>query len=175
MSKALALLALGLCCVTAAAGTSYAPVTVGEPMRFPDDLGSPPQFRTEWGDVPGWRATAADYVELTKPKIAAMVLVTVAVAACVANWGPPTVWLLVETLVGTALVAASASALNQWLERDTDAQMARTADRPLPAIPPARPPPPRLTACPPPPPPRLPPPCAAKESDSEISNKVLIR
>ena len=38
-----------------------------------------------------------------------------------------------HTLLGTALVAASASALNQWLERDTDARMARTADRPLPA------------------------------------------
>jgi protoheme IX farnesyltransferase len=40
---------------------------------------------------------------------------------------------LAHTLLGTALVACSASALNQWLERDTDAQMARTADRPLPA------------------------------------------
>ena len=75
----------------------------------------------------------ADYVELTKPKIAGMVLVTVCVAAFVANWGPPQGWLLLNTLLGTALVAASASALNQWLERDTDAQMARTAERPLPA------------------------------------------
>jgi protoheme IX farnesyltransferase len=62
-----------------------------------------------------------------------MVLVTVAVAACVADWGPPAPWLLVHTLLGTALVAASASALNQWLERDTDQQMQRTAARPLPA------------------------------------------
>ena len=76
---------------------------------------------------------AADYVELTKPKIAVLVLVTVAVAAFVASWGPPDGWLLLHTLVGTALVAASASALNQWLERDTDALMVRTADRPLPA------------------------------------------
>jgi protoheme IX farnesyltransferase len=78
-------------------------------------------------------ARVADYVELTKPKIAALVLVTVAVAAFVADWGPPGGWLLIHTLVGTALVAASASALNQWLERDTDALMHRTADRPLPA------------------------------------------
>ena len=68
-----------------------------------------------------WRALA-DYVELTKPRIARMVLVTVAVAAFVASWGPPDVWLLLHTLLGTALVAASASALNQWLERDTDAR-----------------------------------------------------
>jgi protoheme IX farnesyltransferase len=80
-----------------------------------------------------WLLRVADYVELTKPKIAAMVLVTVGVAAFVADWGPPDAWLLVHTLVGTALVAASASALNQWLERDSDARMPRTADRPLPA------------------------------------------
>ena len=59
----------------------------------------------------------ADYAELTRPRISAMVLVTVAVAACIAEWGPPSGWLLVHTLLGTALVAASASALNQWLER----------------------------------------------------------
>jgi protoheme IX farnesyltransferase len=82
---------------------------------------------------PGTLSRVADYVELTKPKIAMMVLVTVAVAAFVAGWGPPSGWLLLHTLVGTALVAASASAFNQWLERDTDALMARTADRPLPA------------------------------------------
>jgi len=75
----------------------------------------------------------ADYVELTKPRIAAMVLVTVAVAAFVAAWGPPVGWSLLHTLIGTALVASSASALNQWLERDTDALMPRTENRPLPA------------------------------------------
>jgi protoheme IX farnesyltransferase len=75
----------------------------------------------------------SDYAELTRPRISAMVLVTVAVAACVADWGPPAPWLLFHTLLGTALVAASASALNQWLERDTDQQMQRTAARPLPA------------------------------------------
>ncbi|REK09381.1 MAG: protoheme IX farnesyltransferase [Planctomycetota bacterium] len=74
-----------------------------------------------------------DYVELTKPKISALVLVTVAVATFVAAWGPPDGWTLFHTLLGTALVAASASALNQWLERDTDARMQRTAARPLPA------------------------------------------
>jgi heme o synthase len=80
-----------------------------------------------------WPQRLADYVALTKPRISAMVLVTLAVAATVANWGPPPGWLLFHTLVGTALVAASASALNQWLERETDAQMPRTADRPLPS------------------------------------------
>jgi protoheme IX farnesyltransferase len=75
----------------------------------------------------------ADYLELTKPRIAALVLVTVTVAAFVAGWGPPNAALLVNTLLGTTLVAASASAFNQLLERESDALMPRTADRPLPA------------------------------------------
>ena len=78
-------------------------------------------------------ARFADYLELTKPRIAALVLVTVTVAAFVAAWGPPNAIDLVNTLLGTALIAASASALNQWLERESDAHMARTADRPMPA------------------------------------------
>ncbi len=41
----------------AAADTSYAPVTPGHPLRFPEDLGSHPQFRTEWWYVTGWLAT----------------------------------------------------------------------------------------------------------------------
>jgi heme o synthase len=75
----------------------------------------------------------ADFLELTKPRIAALVLVTVGVAAFVAGWGPPNPVLLINTLIGTTLVAASASALNQWIERDSDALMSRTAGRPLPA------------------------------------------
>jgi heme o synthase len=78
-------------------------------------------------------ARLADYAELIRPKIAVMVLVTTAVAALVAGWGMPDAWLVVNTLAGTALIAASASAINQCLERDTDRLMARTADRPLPA------------------------------------------
>ena len=51
------LLALGLYSPMAAAGASYAPVTPGHPLRFPEDLGSHPQFRTEWWYVTGWLAT----------------------------------------------------------------------------------------------------------------------
>jgi heme o synthase len=76
---------------------------------------------------------AGDYLELTKPKIMLMELVTVAVAAVVANSGVPDLWLLAHTLLGTFLVAAGAAAWNQWLERHSDAWMDRTADRPLPA------------------------------------------
>ncbi|MEK6249547.1 MAG: heme o synthase [Planctomycetales bacterium] len=81
-----------------------------------------------------WWSRMAGFVQLTKPKIALLELVTVAVAACVASGGIPSNWMLVlHAVIGTALVAASASALNQWLERDSDARMERTEGRPLPA------------------------------------------
>ncbi len=74
-----------------------------------------------------------DYVELTKPKIVVMELVTATVAASMASWGSPDWQVLAYALVGTALVAAGASAWNQWIERYSDARMIRTAERPLPA------------------------------------------
>lgn len=80
-----------------------------------------------------WWTRAADYVELTKPKIGVLVLVTVGVSMFVASWGQPDPRLMLHTLLGVALVAASGSAINQWLERTTDARMPRTANRPLPA------------------------------------------
>jgi protoheme IX farnesyltransferase len=76
----------------------------------------------------------ADLVELTKPRITFMVAVTTAagflLAAQDAALAP---LLLFHVLAGTALVASGAAALNQVLERDTDARMPRTAGRPLPA------------------------------------------
>ena len=75
----------------------------------------------------------SDFVELTKLRISLLVLVTVAVSGYLARFGQPEFWPLLNAMLGTALVAASASALNQWLERDVDALMPRTADRPLPA------------------------------------------
>lgn len=82
---------------------------------------------------PLWLARTCDYIELIKPKISVLVLVTVAVAYYVSQWGHPNLWVLLHTLLGTTLVAGSASALNQWLERRRDALMQRTASRPLPA------------------------------------------
>ena len=74
-----------------------------------------------------------DFVELTKPRITVMVLVTVAVTAFVASWGQPDPRLVLDTVFGTLLIASSASVFNQLLERHTDAQMARTAMRPIPS------------------------------------------
>lgn len=73
------------------------------------------------------------YVELTKPRITSMVLITVGVAAYVAA-PAATTWLnLFNVILGTFFIAASGSAFNQFLERFTDFSMKRTADRPLPA------------------------------------------
>jgi protoheme IX farnesyltransferase len=78
-------------------------------------------------------ARVVDYIELTKPRIGVLVLATVAVSYCCARWGQPEPLVMVHTLLGTLLVASSASALNQWLERRLDLRMDRTAERPLPA------------------------------------------
>jgi heme o synthase len=76
------------------------------------------------------------YVSLTKPRLVLLVLVTVAVGFLLGPRGSAshaTLSSLVATLVGTALVAGGAGALNQWLERERDARMRRTANRALPA------------------------------------------
>jgi protoheme IX farnesyltransferase len=78
-------------------------------------------------------ARTADYVSLTKPRVAVLVLFTVAAGALLAGGPAVPLLLVVHAVLGTALVAAGASALNQWLERHTDAQMRRTENRPLPA------------------------------------------
>jgi heme o synthase len=78
------------------------------------------------------RGRIADYVSLGKPRITTLVLVTTLLgyllAETSADWPR-----LLFTLIGTGLVAAGASAFNQVWERDRDARMRRTADRPLPA------------------------------------------
>lgn len=78
---------------------------------------------------------AVAYVSLTKPRLVLLVLVTVAVGYMVGPRGGAsraTVSSLAATLMGTALVAGGAGALNQWLERERDARMRRTANRALP-------------------------------------------
>lgn len=73
-----------------------------------------------------------DYIELAKPRIVVMVLVTAFVGFYVASERVPEYLRLLEMLLGTALAAAGTLALNQFLERDTDAMMERTRHRPLP-------------------------------------------
>jgi protoheme IX farnesyltransferase len=75
----------------------------------------------------------SDYLELTKPRIVVLELIVAAAAACLAARHALDLPAVLHALGATALVAASASIANQWLERRTDARMRRTANRPLPA------------------------------------------
>ena len=72
------------------------------------------------------------FVELTKPRLVSMVLITTSVGFYLAS-SQPLEWLkFIHTIIGTGLSAAGVLALNQYLERDLDAQMVRTYHRPLP-------------------------------------------
>jgi protoheme IX farnesyltransferase len=75
----------------------------------------------------------AVFADLIKARLTMLVLLTTFVGFYVGWHGAINFMLLFHTLAGTALVAAGASALNQWLERDYDARMCRTQDRPLPS------------------------------------------
>ena len=76
---------------------------------------------------------AADYVELIKPRLVMMILITTA-AGFYLGAQQTVDWILcLHTLCGAGLTAAGVLGLNQYLERDVDAQMKRTQDRPLPA------------------------------------------
>ena len=77
------------------------------------------------------RSRHADFVTLTKPRLNSLIVVTT-LATYFLGGGNELPWMqLVHTLIGTALVAAGASAFNQWWERDTDRLMRRTRSRPL--------------------------------------------
>lgn len=80
-----------------------------------------------------WIAAVADFWELTKPRIVAMEVITIAMGFYLGTRGEWSLAVLGATLIGTGLVAGSASALNMWLEAQLDAQMTRTQDRPIPA------------------------------------------
>ena len=80
----------------------------------------------------GERRRLGDFLALTKPRVVLMILVTTFVGYYLGSAGGPEYLTLVHTLVGTALAAAGTLALNQFLERDVDARMERTRNRPLP-------------------------------------------
>jgi len=76
---------------------------------------------------------AGDLVSLTKPRVVLMIVVTTAVAYHLGSVGRPEWVRVLHTLAGTALAAAGTLALNQFLERERDALMRRTQDRPIPS------------------------------------------
>ncbi len=76
-------------------------------------------------------STVGAYVALTKPRIIELLLVTTLPTMVVAQRGLPPVWLMVATLVGGALAAGGANAINMVVDRDIDRLMNRTKNRPL--------------------------------------------
>jgi protoheme IX farnesyltransferase len=71
------------------------------------------------------------YVALTKPRIIELLLITTLPTMILAKGGLPDVWLMIATLVGGALAAGGANAINMYVDRDIDKLMHRTAKRPL--------------------------------------------
>ena len=86
--------------------------------------------------TPRWLAVVSDYWSLTKPEVNFLIVVCSAAGfylGSLANSEGFSVPLLIHTLVGTLLEASGAATLNQYVERQYDSQMRRTAERPLPA------------------------------------------
>ncbi len=82
----------------------------------------------------GTSASLLDYWELTKPSVVWLILMSTAVGFYMGtSSGSWPFLLLAHTVLGTALLAAGTGALNQWWEREADAKMRRTENRPLPA------------------------------------------
>jgi len=79
----------------------------------------------------GWRRTLGAYFMLTKPRIIELLLVTTLPAMVVAANGLPNLWTALATLVGGSLAAGGANTINCFLDRDIDAIMHRTSNRPL--------------------------------------------
>ena len=77
------------------------------------------------------RSTVANYVALTKPRIIELLLVTTVPVMFLAERGVPAVWLVVATLVGGILSAGAANTFNSVYDRDIDALMHRTSNRPM--------------------------------------------
>src|ERR1700726_4531862 len=74
-----------------------------------------------------------DFLELTKPRITALILICTAVGYLFGCRHVFHFMTLFHALLGTALMASGTSALNQWYEADSDAKMRRTRMRPMPA------------------------------------------
>jgi protoheme IX farnesyltransferase len=73
------------------------------------------------------------YLELAKLRIVLLLLFTTVTAMVIAADGVPSLSLLIPTLIGGGFAAAGASAVNQYIDRDMDAKMSRTARRPIPS------------------------------------------
>ena len=78
------------------------------------------------------RDVVLDYVSLAKPRIIVLLLITALGGMMIASRGWPSTGLVILTLLGGALAAAGAGAINCWIDRDIDGEMYRTRRRPIP-------------------------------------------
>lgn len=78
----------------------------------------------------GWVAV---YCDLIKARLTLLVVLTTLVGFYLGSASPVNYWLMLHAVLGTAMVASGAAALNQLLEREHDAKMRRTKNRPLPS------------------------------------------
>src|SRR4051794_5484830 len=74
-----------------------------------------------------------DYIELTKPSVTWLILMSTAVGYYFGHRGPWNFFSILHTVLGTGLIASGTAALNQWYEREADRKMRRTAQRPIPS------------------------------------------
>jgi len=79
------------------------------------------------------RRRVLDYISLTKPRIIVLLLIVAFASMIIAAPGSVSPWIILFTLIGGALSAGSANAVNCLLDRDIDALMSRTRKRPMPA------------------------------------------
>src|SRR5436309_13190116 len=80
-----------------------------------------------------WASKLRCYYTLSKPEVNLLILMTTSAGYYLSSRGPVRIAHLINTLVGTLLVASGTATLNQWMERVWDGQMRRTANRPLPS------------------------------------------
>ena len=113
---------------TAGAGVPGVPPVSPEPVEPVLDA---PQAAAPKGRMARVRATLQAYLGLTKTRIIEQLLVVTVPAMFLAQRGVPSLWLIVATLIGGAVAAAAAHALNCVADADIDQKMKRTARRPL--------------------------------------------
>jgi protoheme IX farnesyltransferase len=88
---------------------------------------------TTAASIPTLKSKLRDYYTLTKPEVNLLILMTTSAGYYLASRGPFRIVGLLNTLLGTLLVASGTATLNQWMERVWDGKMRRTASRPLPS------------------------------------------
>jgi heme o synthase len=110
---------------------SVAPPTGAAPAGVAPRLGLAAEGRSSLSRSSSVAQLLSDYLELTKPKVQSLLLLTTIATMYVA--GDPSVALVMLTCLGGYLSAGGAGAVNHWFDRDIDARMSRTATRPIPA------------------------------------------